>query len=263
MVCNKVTDINIERYIQQREEDGVRPATIDYELAMLRRGFRLAIEKEMIPRMPSIPRFNPKNVRQGFFERHELDALLPHLPDYYRGWVRFAYLTGWRVKSEIFTRQWRHVDMNAGIIRLEPGETKNKKGRTFPFATYPELRTVLEDQRRYTDQVERETGTVIRWVFHRHGTPIKDCRAAWRTACRRAGLVGKIPHDFRRTGCRNLERANVSRSVAMKLVGHETQEIYERYCITNEQDLSEGVAKLAGLAADTTILPITKTSKRA
>ena len=56
-----------------------------------------------------------------------------------------------------------------------------------------------------------------------------------------------IPHDFRRTAVRNLERAGVSRSVAMQLVGHETEAIYQRYAITTERDLVEGVAKLADL----------------
>ncbi len=72
-------------------------------------------------------------------------------------------------------------------------------------------------------------------------------RAEWRSACRRAKLIGKIPHDFRRTAVRNLERAGVPRSVAMKLVGHKTEAIYQRYAITNEQDLREGVSKLARL----------------
>ena len=44
---------------------------------------------------------------------------------------------------------------------------------------------------------------------------------------------------------RNLERAHVSRSVAMKLTGHLTESVYKRYAIVSEADLSEGVAKLA------------------
>ena len=39
----------------------------------------------------------------------------------------------------------------------------------------------------------------------------------------------------------------MSRSVAMKLVGHQTESVYLRYCITSEKDLQEGVGKLAQL----------------
>ena len=203
-----------------------------------------------------------------------------NLLEYHRGWFEFAYLTGWRVKSEVLTRQWRHVDFKARVIRLEPGETKNGKGRTFPIDTLPELKAVLEAQRAYTDKWERINGEIIPWVFHREGRPFRDVRQVWRTASKRAGLmvpktdnegnvfVGKdgkplmktlrIRHDFRRTAVRRLERAGVSRSVAKQLVGHLSDAMYDRYAITNEQDLREGLEKVARLneADGTKVLPM-------
>jgi integrase len=77
----------------------------------------------------------------------------------------------------------------------------------------------------------------------------------------RPRVPGMLLHDFRRTAVRNLERAGVSRSVAQALVGHETESIYARYAITNEQDLKDGVAKLAHLGqqdASRTVHPLRK-----
>ena len=84
---------------------------------------------------------------------------------------------------------------------------------------------------------------MIPWVFHRQGVPIRSYRRAWLSACKRAGL-DRIPHDFRRTAVRNLERAGVPRSVAMQLIGHKTESIYRRYAIVAEADLRDGEAKL-------------------
>jgi len=86
-------------------------------------------------------------------------------------------------------------------------------------------------------------------------------------ACDAAKLNGRLVHDLRRSAVRNLERAGVSRSVAMKLTGHKTEAVYRRYAITSAAGLSEGVAKLAtlhtGPQGSPTVLPFTKGTIRA
>ena len=52
-------------------------------------------------------------------------------------------------------------------------------------------------------------------------------------------------HAPRRTAEGNLERAGVSRSVAMKLTGHKMEAFYRRYAINSAADLTKGVAKVA------------------
>ncbi|MFQ5520326.1 MAG: hypothetical protein ACE5FK_02910 [Candidatus Methylomirabilia bacterium] len=64
-----------------------------------------------------------------------------------------AYITGWRIKAEILTRQKPHVDLSAGWLRREPGETKNEDGRMFPVT--PALRAVLERQLARTREIEK------------------------------------------------------------------------------------------------------------
>ena len=68
-------------------------------------------------------------------------------------------------------------------------------------------------------------------------------------ACRSAGVPGHLVHDFRRTAVRNLERAGVPRSAAMKLTGHRTEAVYRRYAITDSAMLQEAAVKLAVLHA--------------
>jgi integrase len=183
------------------------------------------------------------NRRKGFFEPDQYHAFVRKMPEYLRPVIRTAYITGWRIKSEILTRQKHNVDFDAGWLRLEPGEGKSGEGRNFPLM--PQLREVLAEQLEITGALERITGQIIPWLFHKNGQPIGSFRKAWATACKRAGLASKIPHDFRRTAVRNLERAGVPRSAAMAMVGHQTESIYRRYAIADERMLKEGATKLA------------------
>jgi integrase len=219
-------------------------------LAILRRAFTLAVRSNLLPRRPPFPLLAVDNARQGFFEPHEFEVLLTYLRPELRPMLRFAYLTGWRIPSEVLALRWSQVDFAAGVIRLEVGTTKNGQGRTFPFDVSTELEALLRAQRADTDTMEQVYGS-ISWVFHhRGGKPIKDFREAWSRACKAAGLEGRIPHDLRRSAVRRLERAGVSRSVAMQLTGHKTETVYRRYAIVNEADLREGVAKLNRLATE-------------
>jgi hypothetical protein len=82
------------------------------------------------------------------------------------------------------------VDFSAQVVRLEPGTTKNGEGRSFPFATFPELAELLRKQRDVTTAVERARGCIVPWVFHRAGRPVRSFRKAWAKACAEAGVPG-------------------------------------------------------------------------
>jgi integrase len=107
---------------------------------------------------------------------------------------------------------------------------------------------VLSAQLGRVQTQERALGQVIPWLFPApDGARLQSFRRRWLTACKQAGLVGRIPHDFRRTAVRNLERAGVPRSAAMKMVGHKTESVYRRYAIVDESMMREGAVKLAAL----------------
>jgi site-specific recombinase XerD len=252
-----ITTARVLAYVAHRKGAGAANATCNRELAALKRMFRLGEKAGKVARRPWIDMLQEANARKGFFEPDQFEAVLGHLPEHLRPVFAVAYITGWRVKSEILTRQRPHLDLNAGWLRLEPGETKNGEGRQFPLT--PALRAVFEAQAERTRKHEQESKQTVPWLFHRKGKPIKSFRRAWLTACLKAGFAqlvserprvikaARIPHDFRRTAVRNLERAGVPRSGAMAMVGHRTEAIYRRYAISDERTLREGAAKLQGL----------------
>jgi len=237
-----LTSAHVIAYTVARQQAGAANATVNRELAALKRMLRLAMQAEKIHRAPHIPMLREDNVRRGFFEREQMQAVCRHLPADLQPMLVFGYITGWR-SDEIKTLTWKQVDFQAGTVVLHVGQDKNRAGRTFYMT--PELRSMLEGQRAHTEAVQRARGVIIPHVFHRNGKPILDFRGAWQVACRRAGVSGRIFHDLRRSAVRALERAGVPRSTAMSMVGHKTEAVYKRYSIVDSQMLQEGAAKLA------------------
>lgn len=251
--AREITTDRIVAYQTARLAGKAKPATINRELAALRRAFRLAEKSGRVETRPVFELLRENNTRTGFFEREAFEAVRAKLPDWLQPVATFQYLTGWRT-GETLRLQWAQVDLKAGVIRLEPGTTKNRDGRVLPFRALPELAEVIDGQRAETKRQERQQRRVIPWVFHRDGESLRnkwganeDVYAAWRKACTEAGVPGRILHDFRRTAVRNLERAGVSRSVAMKITGHKTEAVYRRYAIVSEADIADGLAKVAAL----------------
>jgi integrase len=229
---------DVKAYIARRQEEGDGNGTINLELAALKRAFNLALQAEQITRKPHIPRLPENNVRQGFFEPREFQAVLTRLPDYLKPPIAFAYQVGWRTRSEIFPLTWQQVDLDTGTVRLEVGTTKNKDGRLVYLPA--SLRDVLEAQ--WREHIESYPDCP--WVFHRQGNRISESRDAWHKACREADLSGKIPHDFRRTAVRNMVRAGIPERVAMQISGHKTRSVFDRYHIVSDGDLREAARKM-------------------
>jgi integrase len=238
--------------VEQRKASGAANATINRDLAVLKRAFRLAVQAEKLVRVPHIPMLREDNVRTGFFEVDQFRNVLSYLPAAVQAVARFAYITGWRIPSEVLTLQWRQVDFRAGEVRLDPGTTKNTDGRVFPMTN--ELRTVLEGQQAAADALKHTRGMICPWVFHRSGNRIRSFRKAWATACESAGCPGRIPHDFRRTAVRNLVRSGIPERVAMLMTGHKTRSVFERYNIVSEGDLRDAAKRLDAAATVTAIV---------
>ncbi len=128
-----ITTTEIRAYVATRQAVGAANATINRELAALKRMFTLAVQAGQLHGKPHIPMLREDNVRRGFFEAEQFEAVCRHLPTPLQPVVRFAYLTGWRLGSEILPLEWRQVDWSGRVVRLDPGTTKNREGRSFPF----------------------------------------------------------------------------------------------------------------------------------
>ena len=234
-----ITSSKINEYVDTRLKDGAANATINRELAALKRMLNLGARQTppKVNRIPYIQMLEEDNTRTGFFEHEDFLALRKVLPDYLKGLVTFAYHSGWRW-AEITNLKWNRVDLREGIVSLDAGKTKNKEARSFYLDD--ELKEVFEAQHE-----KRKSGNLSPYVFPAKDgkNEIRDIRGAWRKACKDANLGNRLFHDFRRTAVRNMVRSGISEQVAMIISGHKTRPVFDRYNIVNNEDLKEAAQK--------------------
>jgi len=268
-----ITTADVLRFIDQRQNAKASNGEINRELSAIKRAFNLAVQGGKLLHKPHIPMLKENNVRKGFFEREQFEEVRRHLAAHLQPIVTFAFITGWRTRSEILPLKWDQVDFEASVIRLEAGETKNEEGRQFPFTD--ELEKLLKAQGVLVDAL-LERGVVTEFVFFTsNGQRVRDFRKSWDRACKAAGLAIEVPtgkrnkkgepimkiktlrilHDFRRTAIRGLVRAGVHERLAMQMTGHKTRSVFERYNVTSGADMKEAAKKLNEFAKSVGTIP--------
>ncbi|NOU08627.1 MAG: site-specific integrase [Nitrospira sp.] len=242
--ARSVTRSRLLAYIEFRQKEGAANATINRELEPLQRAFSLALENETLAFAPQFPSLPEDNARQVFFNRADFLKVVANLK--VRGkidtdlqdFMNWFFYTGMRPK-ETKSLTWAAFDKEKWTIRLEAKNAKTRRSRK--LAIDGELRNIL--QRRIA---ARRLDCPL--IFHRRGKVIGDFRKIWKGACEAAGLVGGlngyIPYDCRRTAVRNLIRSGVEESTAMKISGHRTRSMLDRYNIQDDQDIQEAMVKV-------------------
>jgi len=117
----------------------------------------LAVSHRKIDRAPKIEKLKEADPRSGFVSRQQFDSIAHRLPVELAAAALVGFTFGWR-KAEILTRELRHLDLEAGTLRLDPGETKNGRGEV---RLTSELRAVVADQVARVRALEQQSGRII------------------------------------------------------------------------------------------------------
>ena len=220
----------IEDYKSKRLAAGASNGTVNRELAILRRGFRLGERFGRVSRIPHFDMLAEAKPRSGFLDEAQYRALVEacaatkHAP-----WLRvFVEVAGQlsNRRGELLNLRVRNIDFLGDSLTLE--ETKNGERRTIPMT--PSVRVLLEG----ACAGKTPNAYVFTWP---DGRQVRDFRTTWAAVCKTAGVPELKVHDLRRTGVRNMIRRGVSEQVAMLISGHKTREVFRRYNITSADDL--------------------------
>jgi integrase len=258
----------LKRYVDARLQEGASAATVNREMSQLKRAFTLGRDANKLRDVPKFPHLQEAPPRQGFLEEADYNRIVAACPElWFRAMVECSRNYGWRL-GELSNLRCRQIDLAARTIRLDAGETKSGAGRVVIM----------------TDGVYVLLSECVRgkwaddYVFTRvTGKPAGDFRVTWHNTCVAAGVgfwecrecqgqrldaksqcpacgrvwkakqrryVGKLFHDWRRTGVRNMVRDGIPERVAMTISGHKTRSIFDRYDIVSEADLREAAAKM-------------------
>jgi integrase len=252
-----ITTNEVDKYADARIAAGAQPATVNRELAALRRMFSLARQKGMLATAPHVAMHPEENVREGFVEIGDLDALLTALraiDPVAADLTECAFLTCLR-RGNLRALTWERFVLSldrtgtviGGELRLPGKVTKNKKPLALPLTE--RLLDLID--RRYRERQGPH-------VFQRDGKPVDQFPGTWVAATHAVGRDGLLFHDLRRSGARALRRAGITEGVIMKLGGWKTRGVFDRYNITDDRDLAEAQAKLnaAFSTARPTLVPL-------
>jgi integrase len=243
----------LQRYVVARQAEGAANATINRELAAVKRMYTLARQAGKLRECPYIPHLEERNVRKGFVKDAEYEALARETAGiglWLRTMFELGYTYGWR-KSELLGMRVDQVDLSERTIRLEAGETKNDQARQVEMTVkvYGLLNACCAGK-----SAEDLVFTRTARNGHKRVSNIVDIRNAWKDATAAAGCPDLLFHDLRRTAIRNMRRHGISEKVAMTISGHKTRSVFERYNIVDRADMHEAVGKLERGARDRTQL---------
>jgi len=203
----------VERYRQERRP-GLRPATLNREVACLKRMFSLAVQWSRVGENPakSVKLWREDNRQERVLTPEEIERLLATCTGHCRAMVLLGLHTGMRL-GEILGLTWDHLDLSRGVITLV--HTKNGKVRRVPLNET--ARGLLQSRSRegpYVFGGERPYGSI---------------KTAFRSACRRAG-IGRIRfHDLRHTWATYAVLGGVDLRTVQELGGWSSLALVERY----------------------------------
>lgn len=225
----------VEAYMHRRRSLGASPATVNRDVALLKHILHKALDWNYIHENPvsKVKLLKEPPGRTRYLSTEERQRLLAACSGILKAIVMTALFTGMR-KGELQDLRWSNINFERKEIVLR--KTKNNEVRVIPV---PDALM----------QVLQVLDTKSDYVFHKSdGKPYGDCKKAFKTACRRAGINDFRFHDLRHTFASYLAIAGYSAFVIQRLTGHKTLAMAQRYTHLSESCIREAVESVTKMS---------------
>lgn len=218
LFLDEITRDRIDAVRARRQKDGVKPATVNRLLEIVRTILRRAErEWEWIDKAPHVRLLTVPRMRERFLSAEEAVGLLRELPEHLRAVAAFALETGLRMR-EILRLQWAHVELDKRRTFVISANAKNGHARAVPLSEIAAAIIGFEQGRHAVN------------VFTYQGKPVLQANgAAWRKALKRAGITDFRFHDLRHTWASWQAQAGTPLLVLQQLGGWQTAQMVQRY----------------------------------
>lgn len=240
---NALTEHDVQRYVEQRRQNGAKPATINRELATLSHMLRKAVRWGWLSRdkLPAIDRLREGPGRIIALSQGQCEALLSaaandHDPDLWL-FVMICLQTSMR-HGEARRLRWEHFDFNRQRFYI-PQAKAGQRDQPLPRA----LATVLEG-------VRQERGAATGYLFSGGAGSKTGYRHTFRKAFQRAAKRAKLdasaitPHVLRHTAITKLVKAGVDLPTVQRVSGHKTLSMVLRYAHVDGIHIDDAIRHL-------------------
>lgn len=222
----------IWRIVQGELKRGIKPATVNRRLSVVRNLLRMARDEwQWIDTIPKVRMLGGEVERDRWLTRAEADRLIACCAPHLAALVRYALATGCRA-SEITGLEWERVDLARNTAWLN--QTKNGTPRGVPLNQ--DAVKVLREQ----------LGKHPRFCFVHRGQPIRWelTNSGWHAALKRAGIRDFRFHDLRHTWASWHRQAGTSCDELKDLGGWKSRQMVDRYAKFATENLLAAASRI-------------------
>ena len=235
LTLNQITRDLIDKLAEKKSEEGVKPATVNRMLEVLRAIMRKAErEWEWLEKAPHIRMLKEDTKRIRWLTVGEANRLIQELPSHLADLVTFSLATGLR-QSNVTGLEWCNLDLVKGHALIHPDQAKTKKAIPVPLNG-----TAIE-------VIRKQLGKHQQFVFTYHGKRIVQCNTkAWKKALKRAGIENFRWHDLRHTWASWHVQNGTSLQELQQLGGWTSFEMVLRYAHLSSDHLKAAAERVCG-----------------